>query len=370
MLSEELLFIFFNEQKNTMLIGTDVGIKFSEYPVGQELLKFLELDLTEYDRRRNIIEEYIIAERKGRKSKKINQTIMALYNQIPEFKNLVRKPINVQEIIDFHELGSFLFATSKDIKEHPYCFFCMETETEIFSGRGLDLLSFQNKLKELIKFCFDQSYNDLLNQLTAQERYYMWKKRNLSPMFVVEHAENICRTNNVFLPYKLTEKEEELLYSTSLTQDTIDLVKNLKPQTMQLFYCSNPVQYALCEFETLVKINAKMKQCKRCGKYFLLKGDYNTDYCDRILPGEKLSCKKAIAINNRKKKVQEDLILKEYERAYKRNYARCTNHKMTKEDFRTWTDDAMQKREIASKEYSETNNPEILRKFKEYLGNK
>ena len=188
-------------------------------------------------------------------------------------------------------------------------------------------------------------------------------------MFAAEPPQDSCRVNTIFLP-SIDTDEDEALYYSSITQETIDQVKSKHPLTIQLYYCSLPIQYALCEFESLVKINAKMKRCKRCGKYFLLKGDYNTDYCDRILPGEKLSCKKANAISNRKKKVEEDIILKEYERAYKRNYARCTNHKISKEDFRIWADDAIQKRKIASKEYSKTNNPDILRKFKEYLGNK
>ena len=172
------------------------------------------------------------------------------------------------------------------------------------------------------------------------------------------------------MPYKFTDESAAALYSDTITQDTINFVKALKPQTMQLFYCSNPAQYAKCEFEALISINAKMKRCKRCGKYFLLKGDYNTDYCDRILPKEKFSCKKIAATNARRKKVQSNPILKEYEKAYKRNYARCSNQKITKEDFRIWIDAATQKRETASKEYSETNNSEVLRKFKEYLGNK
>lgn len=352
-----------------MGIGTFMGLKYPEYPVGQELLTFIDLDLTEYETRRSMLEEYFLATRKGGKCKKIEENILTFYNQIPRFYDRINKPKSIQDMICSHELGEFILSTSDNIREHPYNNLCIGQESDFLSGKGLDLLFHQNRFKELIQFCFDQSYNTLLNQLTAKERYFLWKKRTVSPMFVVEPPQDSCRVNTIFIPSIDTDRDDALYYS-SITQETIDCVKSKQPLAIQLYYCSLPIQYALCEFESLIEINAKMKRCKRCGKYFLLKGDYNTDYCDRILLGEKLSCKKTIAINNRKKKVQEDLILKEYERAYKRNYARCSNHKMTKEDFRTWTDDATQKRDIASKDYSETNNPEVLRKFKEYLGNK
>ena len=191
MYSEETFFICFNEPNNTMVIGTSIGYGIPEYPIGQELLNFIELDLTEYDRRRNLLHVYNLATITGKtdaRCKEIDQTIMSLYNKNPAFNKRAHKPKTIQEMIENHDISDFLLNTSKAIKNHPYCFFCVETD--VHPEHGLDLLFCQNKLKELIEFCFDQSYNELLNQLTAQERYYIWKIRNLPPAFAVEHSEN------------------------------------------------------------------------------------------------------------------------------------------------------------------------------------
>ena len=80
--------------------------------------------------------------------------------------------------------------------------------------------------------------------------------------------------------------------------------------------------------------------------------------------------KKIAAISARKNKVRNNPILKEYERAYKRNYARVTNHKMTAEDFRLWTEEATQKRDAFSAEYDSNPSDQLISDFKKYLGNK
>ena len=89
----------------------------------------------------------------------------------------------------------------------------------------------------------------------------------------------------------------------------------------------------------MIEHNIRIKKCKNCGKYFVLKGDYSTDYCDRIPDGEKFTCKKLAAMKARKKKVQDNPILK-YEKAYKRMYAHLSNHKISNEDFRLWAEAA------------------------------
>lgn len=371
MFLDELFFIYFNDYRNTMGIGYSFGLIRDEYPVGQELLNFIYLDFTEYEKHRCMLEKYI--ETKGKDSDRsiIEKTIMSRYHKMKQFKKRTNKPKSINDLIESGDLGEFLLSTSDEIKNHPYSSYCIANERDILHKNGLDLLFHQNRFKELIKFCFDQTYNDILNQLTAKERYYLWEKRNHNSIFSVDPSTDNSRVKTILTPsLDFTDEEKEILYSSVITQDTVNIIKAKKPEPLQLCYCSLPIQYALCEFESLVKINAKMKRCKRCGKYFILKGDYNTDYCDRILPGEKLPCKKAAAIDSRKKKVQEDLILKEYERAYKRNYARCSNHKMSKEDFRIWSEEASKKRDIASKEFSQTNSEKILKDFKEYLGNK
>ena len=47
-------------------------------------------------------------------------------------------------------------------------------------------------------------------------------------------------------------------------------------------------------------------KCKRCGKYFIMKGNYDTKYCSRIAEGETRSCQELAAIDNYKAKIADD----------------------------------------------------------------
>ncbi|MFY4504459.1 DUF6076 domain-containing protein [Ligilactobacillus ruminis] len=40
------------------------------------------------------------------------------------------------------------------------------------------------------------------------------------------------------------------------------------------------------EFTKMLEHNVHFRKCKRCGKYFIMKGNYDTNYCDRIAEGE------------------------------------------------------------------------------------
>lgn len=89
----------------------------------------------------------------------------------------------------------------------------------------------------------------------------------------------------------------------------IEIVKSKKPYQLSALICSTPRDLLVYELYHMLKLNIKVKIRKLCGEYFILKGDYNTDYCDRILPGEKLTCKKISCINARKHKINNNPIL-------------------------------------------------------------
>lgn len=74
----------------------------------------------------------------------------------------------------------------------------------------------------------------------------------------------------------------------------------------------------------LIKDNRQIRICGRCDKYFVLKGNYDNTYCTRIyeLNGKPLPCVRIAMTDNYKKKLNDNPILQEYNRAYKREYAR------------------------------------------------
>lgn len=121
---------------------------------------------------------------------------------------------------------------------------------------------------------------------------------------------------------------------------------------------------------SLIQINKFMNICKLCGKFYYPKGNYQSDYCDNLYLDTMKTCQQFIAQQNRKAKVSQNAVLKEYEKAYKRNYARVTNKRMTNEDFRKWVDEAIIERDRLNSEYNGAPPDDVLIEFKKYLGNK
>lgn len=132
----------------------------------------------------------------------------------------------------------------------------------------------------------------------------------------------------------------------------------------------SPLSFCVTELSKMIEANIKIKRCKNCKKYFIQKNNYNTDYCERIYNSKGQTCKDIGASLKYKSKMNNNPILKEYERAYKRMYARVSKHKMTSDDFRLWTEAAIKKRDLLSKKYENTPSEQLVTEFKKYLGNK
>lgn len=69
-----------------------------------------------------------------------------------------------------------------------------------------------------------------------------------------------------------------------------------------------------------------IKKCRNCGKYFVVK-NLNVEYCDRRINNDEESddyrtCSDVGPKLSYQKKLEEDLPLKFYSRAYKTHYAR------------------------------------------------
>jgi len=52
--------------------------------------------------------------------------------------------------------------------------------------------------------------------------------------------------------------------------------------------------------------SVRFRKCKRCGRYFIMKGNYDTNYCDRVAEGETRNCQELAAQENYKKKMADN----------------------------------------------------------------
>lgn len=255
------------------------------------------------------------------------------------------------------------------------------------SEDGSKLINILKEFEFVLNFCCNDSFDESLKPLTALQRYYIYCQLYVDNKFTTDRSytgEDYLfiepeRTVNALNQMPRISKEEsdldeageyEPVTEAPNLKEAADTLKNI-PVFAACYYKHDQIsQYLLKELFAIIKLDARVKKCQNCGKYFILKGDYATEYCDRIPEGEKFTCKKIAAMKARKQKVQGNPILKEYERAYKRMYARLSSHKISNEEFRLWADKAAQKRDSMVTEYSDSPSDKVLNDFKEFLGNK
>lgn len=234
----------------------------------------------------------------------------------------------------------------------------------------------QDPYLEAFTFCFDSDLNSKLSNLTSSERFSLFNY-----IYPYNHiAFDAVRTT--FLTkksskYKFPEyhdlviKDKLLNWANTIINQKI-VNESLKEDNTikQVYETNNLNDIILIEFQKMIACNIKAKKCSNCDKYFILKGEYNTKYCDRIPEGERYTCQKIAALKKQRRKLENSPILREYQRAYKRNYARLSNKKMQPEEFRIWVERSTIKRDQLTEEFKENPSGAILEEFKKYLGNK
>ena len=124
------------------------------------------------------------------------------------------------------------------------------------------------------------------------------------------------------------------------------------------------------ELSKVLESGIIIRQCKNCNCFFIPQNNHITDYCNRPYKKTGKTCKEVGANRIYKEKVYKNPILQEYERAYKRNYAKCKRNAIDSETFRQWIDEATIERDRVATEYEKSNDIAILDAFKKYLGNK
>ena len=112
--------------------------------------------------------------------------------------------------------------------------------------------------------------------------------------------------------------------------------------------CESIEQQIEFELIQLLKSDIGMRKCKRCGKYFIMKGNYDTNYCDRIAEGETRNCQDLAAQENYKKKMADNAAIPLYQKYYKRYAARVRVRQIKEPDFKKWKYQAMTKRDECS----------------------
>lgn len=205
--------------------------------------------------------------------------------------------------------------------------------------------------KEAVEFCIDAEQPAKLLNLSPQQRFYLYQLkmdpdiRNSS--IDTKYAINLINESR---GYSNIEKNPQ--YCTSeeflnmLSEEFLESLEN-EPQNLYEIHEVGITEACYFEFMELVKKGTLVRKCHNCNKYFINTGRIDTLYCDRKSNSDNKTCKDVGAMNSYREKIKDDPIIKEYNKAYKRNNARVKYGKMTQNEFLKWSDSARELRDKA-----------------------
>ncbi|MBD5169560.1 MAG: hypothetical protein HDT20_05520 [Oscillibacter sp.] len=225
----------------------------------------------------------------------------------------------------------------------------------------------QAEFLELIEFCFDTDFHPgVLKKLYPSERYSLWcriNERSSSYKRYETFQAASFAPHGTKMPYGLSweELDEIVQQEIVLTEEQKAFAKEYEIEEYELeaayrcpcfisssYECSSVRDILYLEFSKLLEEGLQFQKCKRCGKFFLIKGDYHGQYCDRIAPGESRTCQQLAAQETYQNKLKGNggrNALNIYQKYYKRYFARVQTGSLKKEKFKQWQYEAVQKRD-------------------------
>lgn len=102
-------------------------------------------------------------------------------------------------------------------------------------------------------------------------------------------------------------------------------------------------QLLFLQMEQLMQSGSILKRCRLCNRYFIT-SDMKVEYCSRPAPGNSdATCSEVGSYRAYQKKLEEDIPLQIYNRAYKTHFARMKKGIMTDKEWLQWRIEAKEK---------------------------
>lgn len=373
---EQCTYLTFN-RNDTTVISHDMSVT---YTLGEMLIDFISLDedildLFEKDRLQLIDEIHLI---------NANDFEWDFYGMVDKFienylaeKNISKddfaKKVAIFDLLqhyeDFHPYFTMLDLYTNII---PY-------DNAVLLTQMLNLKTLIAGIKELAAFCFDVEMEHF-GKLSAEKRYYYYHASGRGSI------PQSLRTRVLALPDKILPEDYGVFFKTlpkdfdmgkvwklssvhglkqaqDITKDTADYLSNEDIKLYEAYEVQSISEMAYLEIYQMLLANTAIKKCDLCGKYFVMKGDYNNKYCDRKAPGKKQTCQHLGSSKDFRLRKSNSPTYMEYMKAYKRMHSRINYGLITKEKFDIWRDAAKEKKELCER------GELAVEDFKAWLGN-
>ena len=275
-------------------------------------------------------------------------------------------------IVRLYELYAEIFPTLSEVfyaSLYTACFppqFTRKTQQALEYYR--QYVSFlQSEFLELIEFCLDKDYKPgVLGALYPSERYALWCKiKGVTSDHIRQETfqADSYDPHGTVMPFgadfgdpdrplnleiPLTPEQKEFAREHDLPEHILQLHYVLHCFISTSYACENLQDILFLEFTKILETGVEFQKCKRCGRYFIVKGNYHGVYCDRIPEGEHRTCQQLAAQETYLNKLRDnggENPLNVYQKYYKRYFARVKAGSLKEKKFRQWQYEAVRKRD-------------------------
>ena len=223
----------------------------------------------------------------------------------------------------------------------------------------------QAEFLELIEFCLDKSYRpEVLDRLYPSERYSLWCK--IKGVSSCHKRQETFQTDSydphgTEVPFGadldkidvdqeiiLTPEQKSFCEELGLPEYELELCYKIPCFISSSYTCSNLWDMLYLEFTKILEAGLEFQKCRRCGKYFIVKGNYHGTYCDRIADGDHRTCQQLAAQEAYLEKLKDNdgkNPLSVYQKYYKRYFARVQAGSLKRDKLKQWQYEAVQKRD-------------------------
>jgi len=320
--------------------------------VGEQLIRFLEIDLTEYKERLDRLidgrTKWSVDVFKERSYNFYTEELWAIMELLKPYHifahgYLISQFDQILNAVVYLEDDATATLEEVQIRDIVQC-------TELLD----EVIALQKRFSDITSLCLDSEAH---NDYTLSERF-------LAVLQGYPEYNNLAfKTSVVIAPTNkgvLDEKGMQELFKASLT-DTRDLLSEIhrtKEKGVSLLSCAilESFEEFLCfEFCEMLKNGLMAKRCQLCNRYFVSRDNRNRKYCNRIFEGNK-TCKDIGAKLLYKEKTEDDPYLARYEDLRQAYYSRkyradskrpdtLSGKDMTDAEYMAWSEMATQERQ-------------------------
>ena len=237
----------------------------------------------------------------------------------------------------------------------------------------------QKEMLRRIEFVFDEEfYPDELSKFLPCERYSLYSdvygtptdfireerftmNGNLDPRYLKRGNIDTSEIAQRLTSYEPTNKKSPLEEALGLEAGCVKRHYHI-PQFMAVEYRVSTIHDMLeLEFTKMLELGTRLHKCKICGRYFIVKGNYVSDFCNRIREGQTRTCQQIGAQRKYDERLKTDEAVALFRKYYKRYYARTKVRQIKLDDFKLWNYKAVEMRDRCQ------NGEITVQEFEEWL---